>query len=320
VARVLAPSGPDARVQVGDYIYWHITPSVTTGEPVTPFVTVLGRVMSGYGHIAFSELAAGREYVNPLRPEGTGLKPYVDHTAPVISRPAVSTEGQVIVSAYDPQTFVRKTTYYTPVLAPAALAYRLYDSHGVPVTPLEWAFRGTHLLPFAQRSLIYAPGSEAPGYSCFASRSVCVPHWTYRVADGLAPPLPLSLQAGRYRLTIYAWDWADNTTALDTTVTMTPNGWQPMGRFPAVLLRIPGYSERNLLLPRPPRTPSSPLAPREYNTPSYAPPPTPVAPPATPVKPPATRSQPNSVPNPGTPTTPGQPLSVPTPGTRTTTR
>jgi hypothetical protein len=282
VAQVLAPSGPDARVQVGNYIYWHIIPSVTNGELVTPFVTVLGRVIPGYGHMAFSELGASGEYVNPLRRVGSVLKPYVDRAAPVIARPAVSADGQVIVSAYDPQTFVRRTKYFTPVLAPAGLAYRLYDSHGVPVTELEWAFRGTQLLPFAQRSLIFAPGSQAPGYACFASRSVCVPRWTYRVADGLAPPLPTGLTAGRYRLTIYAWDWADNTTALDTTVTMTANGWQPIGRVPAVLSRMPGYAERYLLLPPlPPR--SSPPAPREYGRPSYALPPTqaPVAPPAT---------------------------------------
>jgi hypothetical protein len=283
VARVLAPSGPDARVLVGNYIYWHITPTVTTGEPVTPFVTVLGRVMSGYGHMAFSELGAGGEYVNPLRPVGSVLAPYADHAAPVIGRPALSAGGQLIVSAYDPQTFVRKTTYFTPVLAPAALAYRLYDSHGGPVSALEWSFRGTHLLPFAQRSLIYVPGSEAPGYGCFASRSVCVPHWTYRVAGGLAPPLPSGLQAGRYRLTIYAWDWADNATALDTTVTMTAAGWKPMGRIPESLFSLPGYLQRDLLLP-PPSSARSPLAPRGYDTPSYALPPAqaPAAPPATP--------------------------------------
>jgi hypothetical protein len=220
--------------------------------------------------MAFSELGVDGEYANPLRPEGSVLQPYVARTPPEISKPAVSADGQVIVAAYDPQTFVRKTTYVTPVLAPAALAYRLYDGHGDPVTPVEWAFRGTHLLQFAQRSLIYAPGARAPGFACFASRSVCVPHWTYRVADGLAPPLPTTLQNGRYRLTIYAWDWADNTTALDTTVTLTSIGWRPIGRVPAALSRMPGYSERNLLLP-PPSAPRSPLAPREYNTPSYAP-------------------------------------------------
>jgi hypothetical protein len=304
VAQVLAPSGPDARIQVGNYLYWHINPRVTTGERVTPFVTVLGTVMSGYGHMAFSEIGADSQYANPLRPEGTVLEPYADPAGPVIGRPSVSPDGQVITSAYDPQTVIRKTTYFTPVLAPAAIAYRLYDSHGVPVTPVEWAFRGTHLLPFAQRSLIYAPGSQAPGYGCFASRAVCVPHWTYRVADGLAPPLPTALRAGRYRLTIYAWDWADNKTALDTTLTMTADSWRPVGRLPSSLLTMPGYLERNLLLPPPSSAPRSPLAPHGYNSPPHAPPPTgtPTPAPSTPASP--TRSPATQPPATATPTTP----------------
>jgi hypothetical protein len=269
VAEVLAPSGPDARIQVGNYIYWHINPKVSSGELITPFKTVLGTVMSGYGHMAFSEMGPDGQYANPLRPQGSVLRPYVDHAPPAIGRPSVSTDGQVIVSAYDPQTFIRETTYVTPVLAPAAIAYRLYDSHGVPVTPLEWAFRGTHLLQFSQRSLIYAPGARDPGYDCFARRSVCKPHWNYRVADGLAPPLPTALDPGRYRLTIYAWDWTDNTTALDTTLTLTSSGWKPLGHVPASLLDMPGYSERNLLLPPPPPS-RQPRAPGLYRAPSHA--------------------------------------------------
>ena len=249
VAQVLAPSGPNARVQVGNYIYWHITPRVRTGELVTPFVTVLGTVITGYGHIAFSELGAGGQYANPLRPGGTVLEPYVDRAAPVIGAPAVAAGGQVIAQADDPQTYVRRTTYLTPVLAPAAIAYRLYDAHGTAVTPLEWGFRGTHLLPYAERSLIYAPGAHAPGYACFATRSLCVPHWVYRVAGGLAPPLPPTLLSGNYRLTIYAWDWANNKTALDTTVTMTATGWRPIGRFPTELFQIPGYFNQAEQLP-----------------------------------------------------------------------
>ncbi len=297
VAQVLAPSGPDARIQVGNYIYWHINPKVTTGELVTPFKTVLGTVMAGYGHMAFSEIGPDGQYANPLRPEGSVLRPYSDHAAPVIGRPSVSADGQVVASAYDPQTFIRKTKYYTPVLAPAAIAYRLYDRHGVPVTPLEWSFRGTHLLQFSQRSLIYAPGATDPGYTCFATRSVCVPHWTYRVADGLAPPLPTSLDHGRYRLTIYAWDWADNATALDTTVTLTSSGWKPIGHVPASLFRIPGYFERNLLLPPTPPA-RQPLGPGVYRSPSepLAPSPTGTGPPTgayrpTEVRPPAAANQ-----------------------------
>jgi hypothetical protein len=219
--------------------------------------------------MAFSEMGPDGQYANPLRPQGSVLRPYVDHAPPAIGRPSVSTDGQVIVSAYDPQTFIRETTYVTPVLAPAAIAYRLYDSHGVPVTPLEWAFRGTHLLQFSQRSLIYAPGARDPGYDCFARRSVCKPHWNYRVADGLAPPLPTALDPGRYRLTIYAWDWTDNTTALDTTLTLTSSGWKPLGHVPASLLDMPGYSERNLLLPPPPPS-RQPRAPGLYRAPSHA--------------------------------------------------
>jgi len=218
LAQVLAPSGANARVQVGNYI---------------------------------SELGDGGQYVDPLRPGGTVLEPYVDRAPPVIGAPAVAIGGQVIVPAYDPQTYVRRTTYVTPVLAPAAIAYRLYDAQGTAVTTLEWAFRGSQLLPYSERSLIYAPGSHAPGFACFATRPVCVPRWIYRVAGGLAPPLPPpgTLAPGRYRLTIYAWDWADNTTALDTNLTLTASGWRPVGRFPAALLDAPGYFTRSELLP-----------------------------------------------------------------------
>lgn len=241
VADVLAASGPNGRIRVGNYIYWHVNPAVRTGKPVTAFKTVIGTVMTGYGHIAFSEVNAAGDYVNPLRPDGSVLTPYTDRAAPEIGPPAVAAGGQVVVGAYDPQTFVQRTTYVTPVLAPAALAYRLYDSNAHPVTALEWAFRGPHLLPWLDRSLIYAPGASAPGYACFASRRLCVPRWTYRVAGGFAPPLPPTLAPGRYRLTIYAWDWADNKTALDATVTMTSTGWHPVGTFPTVLFHIPGY-------------------------------------------------------------------------------
>jgi hypothetical protein len=248
IADVLAAAGPNARVKVGSYIYWHIRPEVLTGQPVIPFKTVLGTVLHGYGHIAFSEQTAAG-YANPLRPGGTVLEPYVDRAPPEIGAPALAAGGQAVVSSYDPQSFVKRTTYVTPVLAPAALAYRLYDSRGVALTPLEWAFRGTHLIPWAGRSLIYAPGAHAPGYDCFATQSVCVPHWVYRLAGGLAPPLPHTLPPGEYRLTTYAWDWADNKTALDTTVTMTPSGWKPIGKFPTVLFHVPGYFLEGSLLP-----------------------------------------------------------------------
>jgi hypothetical protein len=320
VAQVLAPSGPDGRIQVGNYIYWHINPKVRTGELVTPFKTVLGTVMSGYGHMALSEVGSDGQYANPLRPEGTVLKPYSDGARPVIGRPSVSRDGQVVVPAYDPQTFIRKTKYYTPVLAPAAVAYRLYSSQGDPVTPLEWSFRGTHLLQFAERSLIYAPGASDPGYNCFATRSVCVPRWVYRVADGLAPPLPTTLDPGHYRLTIYAWDWANNQTALDTTITMTGNGWRPMGHIPSSLFSLPGYFQRDLLLPPP--TARQPL-PRFYQPPPQESPSRGLPEPQAPAGPPAptrhvtspSTGEPGSTRSgQGTPSSTGQGTATPTGG------
>jgi hypothetical protein len=56
---------------------------------------------------------------------------------------------------------------------------------------------------------------------CFAFRVRCVPNWVYWLAGGLTEPLPLAgLPRGRYRLTVYAWDWAGNTSALDYRITL----------------------------------------------------------------------------------------------------
>ena len=50
----------------------------------------------------------------------------------------------------------------------------------------------------------------------------------YWLAGGLTPPVPIgSLPTGRYRLTIYAWDWAGNTSALDYWIKL------PLGRAAA---------------------------------------------------------------------------------------
>jgi hypothetical protein len=80
-AHVLASTGPNARVQIGNYIYWHINPLVHHGQLVRPFKAPIGRVMRGYGHFAFSEIGALGQYVNPLRPMGRVLAPWVDRSS-----------------------------------------------------------------------------------------------------------------------------------------------------------------------------------------------------------------------------------------------
>lgn len=215
-AHIVKAGGLDKGVvQVGQFVYWHLDLRVREGQLVTAYRTPLGRIHSGFGHINLSEIAGG-ELVNVLRPGGRALTPWSDTEAPIIGRPTIYSDGKVAVDAFDPQSFVRRIKYETPVLAPAALAYRLFDAGNRPVGGLQWAFRSTRHLVDNLRGVIFAPGAGNPGFSCFALRRVCKPRWRYWLAGGLAPALPLtSLGPGRYRLVIYAYDYADNVTARD---------------------------------------------------------------------------------------------------------
>ena len=215
-ARILHSGDSNARVRVGNYIYWHVNLRVHTGEYVHAYDTLLGYSFRWMRHLHLSEVAGGdSDYLNPLRPGGRVLVPWTDVEPPVIGRPSVAANGTVVVQAFDPQSFTPRISYETPVLAPAALAYRVFDARGAALTPLEWALRGSHWIPNGYASVFYAPQAHSPGFFCFARRVVCKPVWTYRLAGGLAPALPLYAMHGRVRLTVYAWDWAGNVRARD---------------------------------------------------------------------------------------------------------
>lgn len=220
IAHIRYPGRQDVNVDVGRFDYWHVKPLVSEGQRVIADRTELGTILSGGHHLALSEGTPG-DYLNPLRPGGS-LAPYHDHEPPIIGVPRLFADGSAIVAAFDPQSFLAPAYYYeTPVLAPSSLAWRLYDAHGRPLTGLEWAMRGSQNYPPAVKPLIFAPGASNPGYLCFLSRRRCIPHWVYRLAGGLTEPLPLAgLPRGRYRLTVYAWDWAGNTSALDDWITL----------------------------------------------------------------------------------------------------
>jgi hypothetical protein len=225
VAEILQARGVDARVRVGNYIYWHIRPSVRPGQRVTPYRTILGTVLPRAGHLHLSEVGLGGEYLNPLRPGGRVLAPWRDRLPPVLGLAHIRRDGIVDIAAYDPQSFRRRTTYETPVLAPAALAYAVFDSRGRRIGPLHWALRGSRLLPHGADALVYTRHTHSAGWTCFATQVVCRPSWRYHLAGGLAPALPdLGLAPGRYRLTAYAWDWAGNTGARDAWFRLSPRG------------------------------------------------------------------------------------------------
>jgi hypothetical protein len=211
-----SPTGSigDFRVDVGSFSYWHILPMVSNGQYVVAYKTEIGQVLHGFGHIALSE---GNQsyFLNPLRPGGR-LQPYTDTEPPIIGAPRVFADGRVIVGSFDPQSFIQRGSYETPVLAPSSLAWRLYDAHDRALSGLEWAMRGSQHYPTGLKPVIFAPGAANPGFECFYTKVRCIPNWVYWLAGGLTQPLPLSsLPPGRYRLTIYAWDWAGNKSALD---------------------------------------------------------------------------------------------------------
>lgn len=220
IAHIRYAGSQDVNVDVGRFDYWHVQPTVAEGQWVNAYTTQLGTILYGAHHLALSE-GTPDDYLNPLRPGGS-LQPYHDHEPPIIGVPRLFTDGSAIVGAFDPQGFVGSAHYSeTPALAPASLAWRLYTARGRPLTGLLWAMRGSQNYPSVLKPVIFAPGASNPGYRCFFAHRRCIPNWVYRLAGGLTEPLPLSvLDPGRYRLTVYAWDWAGNTSALDYWITL----------------------------------------------------------------------------------------------------
>jgi hypothetical protein len=214
-AMIRYPGTGDVNVDVGSFYYWHIDPSVSDGQRVVAYKTVIGHVLKGFYHLALSE-GTTSDYLNPLRPGGS-LRPYHNSELPIIGIPRIFRDGRAVVGAFGPQSVVQRgMPYETPVLAPSSLAWRLYDSQHRALTGLEWAMRGSQNYPPSMKSTIFAPGAANPGFECFLTRRRCIPNWVYWLAGGLTRPLPLdSLARGWYRLTVYAWDWAGNTSALD---------------------------------------------------------------------------------------------------------
>jgi hypothetical protein len=220
LVRLFGVGTPDEHVQVGRFQYWHIHHLVSPGQFAFAYGTELGTVLYDARHVHLSELSPGGQDINPLRP-GRTLAPYTDTEPPVIGIPRVFGGGRVMVGAFDPQSFVQKAHYETPVLAPAAVAWRLYSARGRPLTGLDWALRATQNYPPGLKPVIFGPGARNPGYTCFAFRPVCIPTWNYWLAGGLTPPLPVDiLRPGRYRLSVYAWDWAGNASALDDWISL----------------------------------------------------------------------------------------------------
>jgi Peptidase family M23 len=110
-----------------EFEYWHIVPTVRTGQRAVAYRTVIGRIEAPYAHVHFSEARNGR-YLNPLRPGAMG--PFVDHTKPEVAAILAERAGRVLQSSSIRGAFdlVAEVRDETPMAIPRPW-------HDLPVTP-----------------------------------------------------------------------------------------------------------------------------------------------------------------------------------------
>ena len=115
--------GYETHVIVADFGYWHLAEAVPDGTEVTAFVTVIGRIYPGQGHVHLARFAGCHgacterdRVLNPL--VNGGISPYVDTAPPRIGgiraynrrgqplrREALSGPVALVLNVVDPQSF-----------------------------------------------------------------------------------------------------------------------------------------------------------------------------------------------------------------------
>lgn len=121
-------TGPDGV----EFSYWHVVPTVRTGDRATAYETVIGHIEAPYGHVHFSEARWGR-YLNPLRPGALG--PYADGTRPLARSVNVVDDG-LVVETYDETPLAIPRPWQGLPVMPAVVRCRALDADGRTV--LGW--------------------------------------------------------------------------------------------------------------------------------------------------------------------------------------
>ena len=128
-----------------EFAYWHIEPTIHSGQRVTAYRTVIGKVVASWEHVHFAEHRNG-VYVNPLRPGAMG--PYTDTTVPTVRAVTVhavnarsvatasrgaAAHGRVdlVAEAYDATSIPISGPWHDKPLTPALLRWRLLDGKRV---------------------------------------------------------------------------------------------------------------------------------------------------------------------------------------------
>ena len=117
-----------------EFGYWHIVPTVRSGQRVTAYRTMIGRVARSWEHVHFAEHRNG-VYVNPLRPGAMG--PYADTTVPTVRtvtvrslasvsrKPAAHGRVDLVAEAYDVTPIAISGPWHDKPLTPALIQWRL---------------------------------------------------------------------------------------------------------------------------------------------------------------------------------------------------
>ena len=176
------------------YSYWHVVPSIRTGNRVVAYRTVIGRVEAPWAHVHFSEAWNGR-YVNPLR--RNAMSPYRDDTRPEAR--SVIAEGRgtpfrahraagtvdLVAEIYDSMPMAAPSPWAGKPVMPAVVRWRILRGDRTAtrwVTALDLTFG----LPVAAYDRVYARWTRQnkpwrPGrYRVFLVRGLD----TRRFADG----------------------------------------------------------------------------------------------------------------------------------------
>jgi len=159
------------------FAYWHIVPTVSTGQRVVAYRTVIGHIARGWGHVHFAEWRGG-SYVNPLRPGAMG--PYSDRTCPAATRLSFERGGEsleadalagsfdVVVEAADAPALSAAAPWFQLPVTPAVVRWRIVDEHGGVVVPWRAHYDVRQVLPRVDYHAVYAQGTtqnhpDAPG-------------------------------------------------------------------------------------------------------------------------------------------------------------
>ncbi len=166
---LLDPKNPDV-VWVSDghgrtFSYWHVVPSVRSGDSAVAYQTVIGHVQRPWGHVHFAELQ-NHAFLNPLRPGGMG--PYIDRTPPDVTGLTLEHDGRpvprdaahgsldIVAQVGDAPAHPIAAPWSDLPVMPAQVRWRLLGPAGTD-TPWATAVDFTHTIPDASSySRVYA--------------------------------------------------------------------------------------------------------------------------------------------------------------------